>query len=308
MSRISLPPLAAVRAFEAAARHESFTRAADELGMTQAAVSYQIRLLEERLGARLFLRKARQVVLTDVGRRLSPVVTGAFDQLVAAFANASEDLGGVLRISAVHSFAALWLAPRLGGFQIAQPDIAVALDTDNRIIDFAREEFDCAIRSGDGEWPGLVRHFLFRVHFAPVCSPALLPADGAPLTPADLLRQPRLSPEDVWWIDWFAAKGIDVAEAPHRPSIRLDSQAIEGAAAVAGQGFAILAPALWHADIAAGRLVRPFDDVVFGGGAFWLVYPEYKRNTPKIRAFRDWLLARVAEHAAIDDTGAFRPG
>ena len=305
MSRAQLPPLAAVRAFEAAARHESFTRAAAELGMTQAAVSYQIRLLEERLGARLFLREARRVVLSDVGRRLSPAVTGAFDALVAAFALAGEDLSSVLRISAVASFGSLWLAPRLGSFQMGQRDLAVSLDVDNRMIDFARDDFDCAIRSGDGDWPGLVRHFLFRLHFAPLCGPALLPADGRRFTPADLLDQPRLSPDDIWWIDWFAAQGIDLLDAPRRPSIRLDSQAIEGAAAMAGQGFAVLAPALWRAEIAAGRLTAPFDDVVFGKGSWWLVYPEYKRNSPKIRAFRDWLLAAVAEQATTDTTGAF---
>lgn len=307
MSVSTLPPLTAVRAFEAAARHESFTRAAAELGMTQAAVSYQIRLLEERLGTRLFLREARRVTLTDVGRRLSPAVSGAFDALVAAFANAREDAGGVLRITAVNSFAALWLAPRLGSFQMRQRDLAVSLDADNRTVDFAREEFDCAIRSGDGTWPGLTRHFLFRIHFTPLCSPSLLPADGSPLTPADLLHQPRLSPQDSWWREWFATVGVDVADAPARASIRLDSQAIEGAAAIAGQGFAVLAPALWQAELASGRLVQPFREVVFGAGSFWLVYPEYKRNIAKIRAFRDWLLEGIAEHAATDTTGAFRP-
>lgn len=305
MSTSSLPPLAAIRAFEAAARHESFTRAATELGMTQAAVSYQIRLLEERLGTRLFLREARRVVLTDVGRRLSPAITGAFDALVAAFANAREDVGGVLRITAINSFAALWLAPRLGTFQMRQRDLAVSLDADNRIVEFAREEFDCAIRSGAGDWPGLTQHFLFRIHFTPLCSPALLPADGSPLTPADLLHRPRLSPQDSWWREWFAAVGVDMADAPDRASIRLDSQAIEGAAAIAGQGFAVLAPALWQAELAAGRLVQPFKAIAFGQGAFWLVYPEYKRNTAKIRAFRDWLLEGIAEHAATDTTGAF---
>lgn len=307
MSASSLPPLAAVRAFEAAARHESFTRAAAELGMTQAAVSYQIRLLEERLGTRLFLRKARGVVLTDVGRHLSPAVTGAFDALVAAFANAREDVGGVLRVTAVNSFAALWLAPRLGTFQMRQRDLAVSLDADNRIVEFAREEFDCAIRSGSGDWPGLTKHFLFRIHFTPLCSPALLPTDGSPLTPVDLLHRPRLSPQDSWWRAWFAAVGVDVADAPTRASIRLDSQAIEGAAAIAGQGFAVLAPALWQAELAAGRLVQPFEEIAFGDGAFWLVYPEYKRNTAKIRAFRDWLLEGIADHAATDTTGAFVP-
>ncbi|ARS28598.1 LysR family transcriptional regulator [Sphingomonas sp. KC8] len=307
MSTSTLPPLTAVRAFEAAARHESFTRAAAELGMTQAAVSYQIRLLEERLGTRLFLREARRVTLTDVGRRLSPAVSGAFEALVAAFAHAREEAGGILRITAVNSFAALWLAPRLGSFQMRQRDLAVSLDADNRIVEFAREEFDCAIRSGDGNWPGLTKHFLFRVHFTPLCSPSLLPTDGSPLTPADLLHQPRLSPQDSWWREWFATVGVDVADAPARASIRLDSQAIEGAAAIAGQGFAVLAPALWQAELASGRLVQPFSQVAFGTGSFWLVYPEYKRNTAKIRAFRDWLLEGIAEHAATDMTGAFTP-
>ena len=149
-----LPPLAAVRAFEAAARLGSFTRAGEELGMSQAAVSYQIKLLEERVGTPLFLRAPRQVRLTDTGRRLSAAVSEAFDALRAAFASIDDDARGVLTISAVPAFAANWLAPRIGAFQLRHPDIAVRMSTTNRLVDFAREEVDAALRAGRGDWPG----------------------------------------------------------------------------------------------------------------------------------------------------------
>jgi LysR family glycine cleavage system transcriptional activator len=294
-SRSPLPPLAAIRVFEAAARLGGFTRAAEELAMTQAAVSYQIKLLEERVGQPLFLRHSRQVTLTETGRRLSAAVTEAFDTLRSAFAAVRAEAGGVLTISAVPSFGSNWLAPRLGGFQLAHPTLAVRLSTSSELVDFARDEVDVAIRDGSGPWPGLAMHRLFAVRFAPLCSAELLRRFGPLTAPADLLRLPLLSPHDIWWQQWFARAGVATADLATRPGIRLDSQHMDGRAALAGQGVAMLSPDLWVDELRAGLLVQPFDLVGDEGHAYWLVYPETRRRLPKIRAWRDWLLAAVAQ-------------
>jgi LysR family glycine cleavage system transcriptional activator len=299
-----LPPLAAVRAFEAAARLGSFTRAADELGMTQAAVSYQIKLLEERVGAPLFLRQPRQVVLTETGRRLSAAVTDAFDALRAAFADLHEAGNAVLTISATHAFASNWLAPRLGTFQLAHPDLAVRLSVSDHLTDFAREEVDVAIRHGRGPWPGLAMHRLFPIRFAPMCSPELLRREGPLATPADLLRLPLLSPTDPWWREWFELAGVEAPGLEARAGVALDSQQIEGRAALAGQGVAILTPVLWADELQSGRLVQPFALAGDNGRCYWLVYPEARRQVAKVRTFRGWLLAEVARFEAAAQVSA----
>ena len=301
--RAPLPPLAAVRAFEAAARLGSFTRAGAELGMTQAAVSYQIKLLEERVGTPLFLRLPRQPRLTDIGQRLSVAVSEAFDGLRAAFASVQDDAGGVLTISAMAAFAANWLAPRIGSFQLRHPALAVRMSTSNHLVDFAREEVDIGLRSGRGDWPGLIAHRLFPLRFTPVCSPALLQRLGPVRDAADLLRLPLLTHGDPWWRRWFELAGVAAHELDSRPGIGLDSQQLEGQVALAGQGVAMLTPALWAAELASGRLVQPIDLVADDGESYWMVYPEARRNVAKIRAWRDWLLAEVA-NAGRDDAGA----
>lgn len=287
-----LPPLAAVRVFEAAARNRNFTKAAAELGMTQAAVSYQIKLLEERVGASLFLRGPRNVELSEIGARIAPVATQALDMLAASFETARDDGEGVLVISSLHTFASNWLAPRLGHFQVAHPDVAVRLDISPRLVDFAREGVDVGIRGGNGDWPGLTTHWLMAWRFAPFGSPALI--DRLALqSPADLLRAPLLSPDDPWWHRWFAVAGVEAPDMSTRPGVRLGMQQLEGAAALGGQGVALLSPELWSDDIAAGRLVAPFD--IFGEdrSGLWLVYPEGRGRSRKIRAFRDWLLGEL---------------
>lgn len=289
-----LPPLAAVRVFEAAARHLNFTRAAAELGMTQAAVSYQVRLLEERLGTPLFHRDKGRVSLTEAGRRAAPLVSGAFDDLGEAFAAARSEAGSVLTISAANTVAANWLAPRLGRFQLRHPDLAVRLEASNSLVDFARDAADVAIRLTADPGPGLAADRLFPSAFAPMASPAFLAAN--PLqTPADLLTAARISPDDGWWRQWFNAAGVAPAAAvERRGSLLLDSQVIEGASAIAGNGVALLNVRFWAADLAAGRLVMPFPVVAESGAHFWLVCPQGRRNVPKIRQFREWLLAEAA--------------
>src|ERR1700741_3953785 len=187
-----LPPLPAIRAFEAAARHESFTKAAAELGMTQAAVSYQVKLLEDRVGAPLFLRQSRRVVLSEAGRRLAPPVTEAFQRLQAAFALMRETNERGLSVTVIQSFATNWLVPRLGTFQMAHPDIAVRVDTAGRMIDLTREDIDVGIRTGRGNWPGLKAHLLMPSEFTPLCSAEFLARVGPLACPADLLRLPLL--------------------------------------------------------------------------------------------------------------------
>lgn len=321
---LPLPPLTAIRVFEAVARHQSFTRAASELAMTQAAVSYQIKLLEERFGAPLFLRRPRQVELTEAGQRLAPAVSEAFSLLAQAYASARGDAEGVLTVTASITFATTWLARHVGAFQIRYPSLAVRIDATNQAVDFARNDIDLAIRHGDGNWPGLCSHRLLSGEYSPMLSPRLAATIGGVREPADLLRLPLLDPGDIWWDDWFEAVGVSRRRAepagktgPGTPAITrgqdrfggfnrgpveipcIGSQAFVGTAALDGQGVAILSRALWAQDLAEGRLVQPFEQAA-GDQAFYLVYPESRRNLPKIRVFRDWILEETARTTCVD--------
>lgn len=289
-----LPPLPAIRVFEAAARHENFTAAAVELGLTQAAVSYQIRVLEERLGTALFRREKKRVKLTEAGRRAANEVSRAFDVLDGAFAQVRSENEAMLTISTSTTFANTWLAWRLGAFQIANPAMAVRLVVSDALVDFAVDDVDVAVRSGRGEWPGLDAERLIGIDFTPMCSPDFLAAHGGSVVPSDVLALPVISPHDDWWGVWLGDAGVDVPKGPIRPGIRLDSQANEGAAAMAGQGMAMLTPFFWRNDVAAGRLVCPFEQRSSLGHAYWLVCPDHRRRVTKIKRFREWLLAEVA--------------
>jgi LysR family transcriptional regulator, glycine cleavage system transcriptional activator len=292
-----LPPMTAVRAFEAAARHQSFTRAAEELGMTQAAVSYQIKVLEDRIGAPLFVRLPRQVALTPLGQRLAPAVSEAFEMLRVAFAGTGRVVDNVISISVIPAIAAQWLVPRLGRFQLAHPGYAVQLDASNGMVDFAQGDFDLAIRNGLGSWPGLEAVELLPSHFTAMCSPGLI--EGVALSgPADILKLPILSPRDSWWPQWFAEAGVGAVDLSDRPDHSYNTQAFEGPAAAAGQGVALLNPFFFAADLAAGRLVQIFDLVVKADRSYWIVYPKARRRSAKIQAFAAWLLAEAAGDAA----------
>ena len=288
-----LPPLSAVRVFEAAARHQNFTQAAGELGMTQAAVSYQIRILEERLGAPLFARVKGRVHLTEAGRRVAPLVASAFETLEDAFSTLVAEDQAVLSLSAAQTMASTWLAPRLGSFQVRHPDLAVRLSTDNRLVDFSTGEFHAAIRVGRGDWPGLRCHFLFRMCFSPICSADFAAAHQI-TRPEQLLELPRLSPRDDWWRDWLKDMGVDDPGVGSDSGLVLDNQVMEANAAFSGAGIAMMTPLFWRDEIKAGRLVQLFDHVHVTDRSYWLVYPEGRRNQPKIAAFRDWILAQVA--------------
>ncbi len=293
-----LPPLAALRAFEAAARLENFTAAAAELGMTQAAVSYQVKSLEDRLGAPLFVRERGRARLTALGGRLLPALSSAFDRIERAFASFSQEDESLLTITTTYTFANTWLAWRLGGFQMEHTDLAVRMTNSNAIVDIRSGEADVAIRAGLGEWPGLETLMLMPIDFTPMASPAFLARVtrelGRPPEPADLPNLPMLTPDDDWWETWLADAGVASEGRPQRRGLRLDSQANEGQAAMGGQGFVLLTPAFWRGDIAVGRLVQPFAQISTRGFAYWLVYPPERRLVPKIKRFREWLIAEMA--------------
>jgi LysR family glycine cleavage system transcriptional activator len=290
----SLPPVASLRAFEAAARHMNFTRAAEELAITQAAVSYQIRLLEERLGASLFIREPRRLLLTETGAELAIPVRDAFDRLRVTFEGFHKEAQSVLALSVSETFASNWLVPRLGSFQMENPSIAVRLESSNRLVDFAREKFDAGVRSGRGEWAGIAAHRLFPLVFTPVCTPSLLKRIGPVKQPRDLLRRPLISPADPVWRIWFAAAGVPDAEVLpwHGPNFGV--QHLEGKAALADQGVAMLTPNFFMPELTSGRLVRLFDIVANSGESYWFAYPKRLANTSKVRTFRSWVLAQAA--------------
>jgi len=295
----SLPPLSAVRVFEAAARHENFTAAAAELSVTQAAVSYQISLLEKRLGVLLFHRQGKRVLLSDAGRQLAGKITGAFAVMESAFDALRKDDAAMLTISTTVTFANAWFAWRLGSFQMANPNLGVRLHADDTIVDFARDEADLAVRFGAGDWPGLSSELLLKESCTPMCSPALMAANGGKLKPADLLRLPQISPQDPLWLQWLQSAGVKVPKGLVRHGVHMDSQAHCGNAAIAGQGVALLTPFFWRVDIAEGRLVCPFPNEVDSGDGYWLVYPDHRRNLPKVRRFREWLLAEISKDKAM---------
>lgn len=301
-----LPPLNTLRVFDAVTRHMSFTRAAAELGMTQAAVSYQIKLLEDRIGATLFRRLTRKLALTDAGQRLAPVVADVFSRLNAAFTAIANKSDGILAISSVVTFTTNWLVPRIGKFQMAWPEIAVRMETDSRLVDFAREEFDVGIRGGRearGIWPGLASDLMLSVDLMPFCAPELLARFGPVSSPADLVKMPLIgefNPDrphpngiEADWRSWFHAAGAPTIEMPALKS-RFATQQLEAAAALSGQGAALLTPEFFRAEIDSGRLIPLSPVRVRDVESYYLVCLAGRRDVPKIKAFREWLRRELA--------------
>lgn len=288
-----LPPLNALRAFESAGRHLSFTRAAAELSVTQAAISHQIKALEERLGVTLFKRQNRALLLTDAGQAYLPAVRDTFENLARATERLlTRDRVGALTASVLPSFAAKWLVPRLGRFREQHPEIDVRLSADHNMVDFARGDVDVAIRYGQGEYPGLESVRLMTEDVFPVCSPALLKT-AHPLRSPDDLRYHTLLHDDfrVDWRLWLLAAGVTDIDPTRGPTFTDSSMVIQ--AAVEGQGVALARSVLAANDLAAGRLVKPFDVSLPARWAYYLTYPPATRDNPKIVAFRDWLLVEA---------------
>jgi LysR family glycine cleavage system transcriptional activator len=286
-----MPPLSAVRVFEAAARLGSFTRAAQELGMTQAAVSYQVKALEDRLGVAMFRRLPRQVVLTPAGERLYRGASEAMTALRSAVADLTETASGVLAVTTLGTFAH-WLVSRLGSFQLQHPEIALRLDSTPRLADLAHENFDVALRLGKGAWPGLESQFLMPAVRTPLCSPELLERIGGLSAPEALLDAPLIGDPDDW-APWFEIAGVRVERRRERMGFMADTQQYEAASAAAGQGIALVSPIIFGAEVAAGRLVQPFEITTRPNRGYWVAWPEERRRSPKIRAFRDWVMAAV---------------
>ena len=283
-------PVNALRVFETAARLGSFTKAGEELGISQTAVSYQIKLLEELIGTPLFVRRPRQVRLTETGERLSGKATQAFTILRDAVLEAENAPDISLIIESTPTFASQWLARNLGSFQLRHPDLAVRLTSRDALVDFARDPVDVAIRSGLGDWAGLACHRLMPVDFTPMLSPSLADVAGGLRQPSDLLKLPIVDPVDPWWAMWFKAAGIEDAELSKRPATDLGVQFFSAQAAMAGQGVAMLTPAFYRDDISLGRLYQPFDIIGNDSHSYWLVYPEARKGVRKIRDFRDWII------------------
>jgi len=291
---LSAIPLSALRIFEAAARLRSFTRAAEELGVTQAAVSWQVKALERRLGQPLFRRLPREVALTAAGESLARASSEAMNLLRAALSDLSEQEEGVLSITTLQSFATQWLAPRIGAFQLAHPKIAVRLDTSSHFVDVRNEGVDVALRSGTGEWAGLESHYLFSSAVTPLCAPGLKATLGGLAAPADLLTAPLIGAHEEW-SDWFVAAGVTTPLARTSGRLIADLQTIEVGSALAGQGVALGSPMLYAPEIAQGRLVRPFQTSMAVTAGYWLAYARDRHRAPKIAAFRDWLMRCIAE-------------
>lgn len=291
-------PLNAMRVFEAVARLQSFTRAGEELGMTQTAVSYQIKLLEDHVGEALFLRQSRQISLTDTGQRMQPKVTEAFDLLTDAVATARKAGQQTLEIHAIPTFASQWLARHLGSFQLAHPEIAVRLLRIGKTTDFRNTTADVSIFWDVVERPELVYVDLVDPPYGPILSPALAQSIGGVNTPADLLRLPLMSPHHITWREWFAAAGIAEPDLPQSGHDAFESQDLEVKAAIAGHGVAVVSPFFFPDELASGRLLLPFPEIAIRGKPIRLVYPRARRNLAKIRAFQSWILALMAEETA----------
>ena len=291
-----LPSLNGLRAFDAAARHMSFTRAAAELNVTQTAISHQIRRLEAQLGIRLFLRRNRALLLTREAQVYLPAVRGAFEDLRRATERLrSSDSDGMLTVSTTASLAAKWLVTRVAAFQESHPAVEVRITTSTHLVDFRREEVDMAVRYGRGSWPGLRADWLMAEDIFPVCSPTLLRAAKPLRRPEDLehhtLLHASVSRED--WQLWLTAAGLPVALAQRR-GLNFDQSFMALQAAMDGLGVALGRSRLVEADIAAGRLVMPFDVVLPSDAGFYIVAPEETAELPKISLFREWLIKSVA--------------
>ena len=289
-----LPPLNALKAFEAAARSESLTRAAEELCVTQGAVSQQVKALEATLGIKLFVRERQRLVITEAGREYLAVVRDALDRIAMGTERlVQRQTSGVLTVSTSPDFAAKWLVHRLGRFAEAHPDVDLRVSATMHHVDFAREEVDLAVRHGDGNWAGLGVVRLCSERLFPVCSPKLVSGRNRITTASDLLKFPLLRLDD-WktWSRWCEAAGLTDPVA-HGPVLNRASMLID--AAVDGQGVALARTALAAWDLINGRLVRPIDVSLRMSKAYWIVCPKATSALPKITMFREWLLAQAAD-------------
>jgi LysR family transcriptional regulator, glycine cleavage system transcriptional activator len=288
-----LPPLGALRAFESAARHLSFTRAAAELCVTQAAISHQIRQLEDWLGICLFERQGHKLTLTGEGQTYLPELTDAFDRISGTTRRLMKSDDRPLRITVLPSFASRWLVPRLGAFRTLHPGVDVRLDSSAELWTFATERFDLGIRLGLGKWSGLKADLIAHEALSPVCSPALLNGPSPIRVPTDL-RNVRLlydTPREAWrhWLDFAGVGGLET-----NASMSFNDASLALQAAVDSQGVALGRLMLASDDLRCGRLVQPFDAALPNDYSYWLVYPSTALHRPGVAEFREWLLSEAS--------------
>jgi LysR family glycine cleavage system transcriptional activator len=290
-----LPPLNALRAFESAARYQSFTRAAEELCVTQGAVSHQVKALEAELGVKLFNRERQRLVITEAGREYMAVLRDALDRIAAGTERLLQrQSAGVLTVSTSPDFAAKWLVHRLGHFAESHPEIDLRVSATLHHVDFAREDVDLAIRHGDGNWPGLETTRLCTEELFAVCSPKLLARRARITKPEELLKLPLLHLDDrKIWARWLEAAGVANPEPTHGPILNRASMVID--AAVDGQGVALARTTLAAWDLLNGRLVQPIPMTLRTAKTYWIVCPRATSALPKITLFRNWMLAEAAQ-------------
>jgi LysR family glycine cleavage system transcriptional activator len=302
-----LPSLNGLRAFEAAARHLSFTQAASELNVTQTAISHQIKRLEQELGIRLFVRQNRALSLTPEAKEYLPGIRAAFNDLRLATDRLLRQDDHVLTISTLASLAAKWLLPRLSAVQEAHPGIDVRITTSTSLVDFKSGGVDAAIRYGRGQWPGLRADWLMADQMFPVCSPALLAGKKPLKKPEDLADHVLLhtspSNDDDWRL-WLTAAGL-TTDLSKQPGLSFDMVFMTIQAAIDGIGVAMGRTSYVRDDIAKGRLVVPFEITLPVDAGFYLVSPDGRADSPKLSAFRNWLVATAQDKPeALTDAAA----
>jgi len=299
------PPLNALRAFEAAARHLSMSTAAAELNVTPAAVSHQIKGLEDYLGIKLFHRLQRGLALTDAGETYLPGLQEGFEKIRAATDAVFEsEVGGPLSVSTTPSFAAKWLVHRLEAFTKDHPEIQVGLYASTPSTDYSAEDGDVGIRYGSGHYPGCRVDKLFEEEVFPVCAPKFLEGDHPLKTPADLMHhtllhavQHEIDKSYPSWATWLRSYGVEVSGDVPGPHVSPHWMLVEAAAA--GQGIALAKATVVEKDLISGRLVRPFDEALHVDHAYWLITPEETAEKPKILTFRTWLVEEARLHTEL---------
>lgn len=299
--RRKIPPTSTLVAFEAAARHESFSRAAAELFLTQSAVCRQIANLEEFVGVALFRRTRRGVALTEAGRTYARQISGRLDAVErdTLAIMASQGMAASLELAVVPTFATRWLIPRLSRFQQRHPGLSINLTTQTRPFLFDQTEFDAALYYGNAGWPGTEAHFLMRERPVPVCSPRLL-AGATALSAAQIAEQPLLhqSTRPYAWRDWF--RSLEMQVAHDMSGMRLELFTMLAAAASEGMGMALIPPMLIAEELARGQLVIALNHSVVDEKAYFLICPERTAESTALAGFRDWLLEETRDYQAAN--------
>jgi len=294
------PSLNFLHTFESVARHLSFTNAAKELFVTQAAVSHQIKALEDYLGVKLFRREKRKVFLSEEGQKLLPSVVSGLQGIADSLENIHNyDAEDTIVVGVGSSFSANWLVHRLGAFYQKYPEVNLHMKISNNDRDFVADGTDLAVVWGKGDWQGLMCEQLMVVEFTPVCSPELLNKTHPLKTPEDLIHYPLLDdPDYEVWQEWFVEAGIQERKYKRRTVIR-DSNVLINST-LDGHGIALCAVGIVQEYLDSGRLIRPFELSITGGGFYYLVYPEKALRKPLVRLFKDWLIKEVRKAESRD--------